>query len=577
MTSPKKKAAQKVENAPSAGEVLDSPIVSTFKETFGPDHVFTGCEADMRDERVIADFVPIIKAQIEQHIMSHHDFLGDYLVCQDGGNVEVRKWVWDVSTSKKVAPKRRLQSFPKHSDLALFFENNPVWWPEEKQVKGRAWVEWKEVNPFKIWVRSKLRPTYTSVTYAPVKYGETPNIGEKTLNLYQGWPLEPDFEGAIEKTKLIRNHILYVICEGDVNFYQWIISWFAHKIQYPQEKIGTAIALRSGQGIGKGSIITNVFGRILGQHFKHLININMVTGRFNAGFEDASVVYLDEAFFTKDVEAASRLKGLITEQELTQERKYKDPTSKAVVFDIIIATNLEQAAPVEADDRRYTIADIETKPQSEEYFIALHEEIANGGTEAFFAFLLEWDLTESRVDVTRPYETKGRMKQKLQNLKHAESWWYDVLRNGSFGQLKANGHAVDWAEYVGSDIPKGLLVTACIEYHNRMRATHIPKSKSITTNAQKWCPSLSLQGPSNPRKFTELCFQNLEGGDRQRSFVLPPLEAARKDFEVFMGGEIDWDEDPTASELQVDFEASWASAPEKPANMDRKDKDNAPF
>lgn len=558
----------------SEENVTDFTWLEEFKRMFG-NYEFTGSDADKVDDRVSAEFVHIIQKQIEKHVATSHDLLGDYMVCVDGGNIEVRKWVMDIPAARGIPAKRRLQSFAKSSDLTLLFDNMSISWPEVKQFKNRSHVEWKQVNPFTVWKNSREhRPTFHNVVYAPVRFGETPSLPPKTLNLYQGWPLQPDFDGHAKKCQKIRDHILHILCEGDHGFYEWIISWMAHKIQMPAEKIGTAIALRSGQGVGKGTIITDVFGKILGQHFKHLINIGMVTGRFNAGFEDASVVFLDEAFFTKDQEAASKLKGLITEKELTQERKYKDPTSKPVVFDIIIATNFEQAAPVEVDDRRYTIADIEAKPQSKEYFNELHAEIRSGGREAFFAFLLDWDLEEAKADVTKPYETKGRMKQKLQNLKMSESWWYDVLRYGSFGNLKCNGYTVDWSDYAGKLVPRGLFVTAALEYHQRMRSNYMPKSKTLTASIQKWCPSLmNSNPPAHPQKFDDLCFSKLEGGDRQRGFVLPSLDAARHDFETFMGGEIDWDEDVHAHELQVDFDVSAGSAPVK----NFSDSDEPPF
>lgn len=522
-------------------------------------HIFTGSESDIHVDVLPAD-VPLIRQHIERHIAQSPDFMGDFMVVMDSNSVEVRKWDWTFSGIKGIDPKKILISFPKKEDLVLFFDNKKIYWPKVARVGKKMGVEWEKVNPFTIWRASEHhRPTYERVVYAPAKHGEEINLPPKTLNLFQGWPLTPVMSQP-EKCKLIRNHILDVICSGDPDFYQWILTWFAHKVQRPNEKIGTAISLRSRQGAGKGLLVSRTMGKIFGQHFKHLINISSVVGRFNAGFEDASLVYLDEAFFTRDKEAASALKGLITENELTQEKKYKDPSTKAVVFDIIMSTNFEQAAPIEFDDRRYTIAEIEWsmgRDEADAYFKALIHEIDNGGREAFFGLLLEWDLDEASVDIRKPYETAGRIRQKLTNLDHIPEWWFNVLTTGTFGKL-SNGQAIDWDDYVGKTVPKALIAESCLAYCNRMRKSPLPSEALITRKVGAMCPVLAKSSPAHPITI-KAPFDGI-GPARQRAYILPEITEARLEFEAFIGGGVDWEgEDETRLETSPEFENDDAS------------------
>jgi len=51
------------------------------------------------------------------------------------------------------------------------------------------------------------------------------------------------------------DHILHAWADDDVNVYNYIVSWFAHKIQHPERKIGVVIVVKSiTQGAGKGRV-----------------------------------------------------------------------------------------------------------------------------------------------------------------------------------------------------------------------------------------------------------------------------------------------------------------------------------
>ena len=58
-------------------------------------------------------------------------------------------------------------------------------------------------------------------------------------------------------------------------------------------------------------------------------------------------------------------------------------------------------------DRRYTVVQIEQR-HDPEYFSAIGEQMANGGVEAFYQWLLEYDLKKFN-EYTLPHETKARL------------------------------------------------------------------------------------------------------------------------------------------------------------------------
>ena len=106
-------------------------------------------------------------------------------------------------------------------------------------------------------------------TYAAI--GMWPDGG--AYNLWRGFAVEPKPGDCT----LYLDHWRDVVCAGDREHYRWALAWMAQAVQRRAEKPGTAIVMRGGEGVGKGTAAQG-FGRLFGQHFVHVTSTRMVTG-----------------------------------------------------------------------------------------------------------------------------------------------------------------------------------------------------------------------------------------------------------------------------------------------------------
>src|SRR4029079_7777191 len=93
--------------------------------------------------------------------------------------------------------------------------------------------------------------------------------------------------------------------------FNWVVGWFAHIVQLPEEKTGTSVAIRGKQGAGK-TIVGWVVGEILGDHYNLVSDPRFVVGRFNSHLVSCLLLHCDEAFWAGDHAAEGKLKDLVT-------------------------------------------------------------------------------------------------------------------------------------------------------------------------------------------------------------------------------------------------------------------------
>ncbi len=249
----------------------------------------------------------------------------------------------------------------------------------------------KEVNVFDYWFTNKQRKTYTSLQFAPGI--ETPDY---VYNLWQGYGFKPCPLGS---WRLLKEHILNIIANGNQEIYDYVLDWMADTVQLNPDKPGVAIVLIGKKGSGKG-ILASSFGKLFGRHFIHLISSNQLTGHFNMHFKDVLLAFADEAFWRGDKDAEGCLKGLITETDLLIEPKYVNSFMVKSYTRLILSSNNPWVVPSSEDERRYLVLQVSDKEIGNiAYFKAIQEQLDNGGNEAMLDELLHRDLSASNLRV----------------------------------------------------------------------------------------------------------------------------------------------------------------------------------
>lgn len=272
-----------------------------------------------------------------------------------------------------------------------------------------------------VWFDSPKRRYYNGIELAP-NGRTTPGY----YNMWRGFSVEPK-KG---EWSLFRRHIQEVICNGDKDIFQYVISWMAQAVQKPGQQANTALALRGGQGIGKGAFVRN-FGAIFGTHFIHLDSTRHLTGNFNAHLHNAILVFADEAAWPGDKAGLGALKRLITEPTLSIERKGMDIFSVPNVIHLILASNEDWVVPAAMDERRFVVLDVDKSRQNDTvYFEAIETELnVNGGLAAML-----YDLMEYKVEINLRLipKTEALFHQKQITSNAQRRWWYQILSDGDF-------------------------------------------------------------------------------------------------------------------------------------------------
>ena len=298
-------------------------------------------------------------------------------------------------------------------------------------------VSTETVSVSKLWKESTHKRKYENIAYRPgCDVGEniTKN-GKVVFNTWTGWaaaPLDDD-----SKCQRILNHIREVLCNSDEKLFNYLLMWFADIFIDPMNKKGTVPVFQGSQGCGKGIILNDLIGWLIGQSYFYLNNPNQLVGHFNAHISDKLFIYLDESFFAGNKEDASILKALITNEIITVERKGIDALNMDSYFRLAIASNEAWVVPIEPTNRRYFVLRCGEQYSGDTtgYFTALANEIkANDheGARAFMGYLLKYALrTDKKVDLRKPPLTHAAFHQIVRTFDNETAWWYeDVLIKG---------------------------------------------------------------------------------------------------------------------------------------------------
>lgn len=283
----------------------------------------------------------------------------------------------------------------------------------------------KRVPLADMWLKSKQGRRYNRLVYAMP--GSRMQAAPDDYNGWQGFSIEPK-KGD---WSLNQRHILDIICAGHDEHYMWVMNWLAALVQKPGRHAWTAIVLRGGQGTGKGHFAQTMVGSLFGpQQYLHILGAGQLTAEFNEHLSGKAYIFADESTWGGDPRAASKLKGLVTEDTIPIHRKFLKMVEEDSALHIIIASNNEWPIPVEHDDRRFSVLDVlDTVKQNDAHFGRLRAELKTGGLAAMLYDLMEYDVNERLL--RSPLLTDAKSEIAAQSMKPIEHWWLEKLESGT--------------------------------------------------------------------------------------------------------------------------------------------------
>lgn len=370
-----------------------------------------------------------------------------------------------------------------------------------------------------LWMISKRRRSYRGLCFRPGN-----NAPEDWYNLWKGFSVDPaatEPTGSCKKAlDAFFDHALQNVCRGDHALFTWLMGYFAHMFQLPQEKPLVSLVFRGGKGVGKNALIERV-GALLGHHFMVTSNRRYLIGNFNGHMENLLMFVLDEAFWSGDKAAEGQLKDLITGKHHVIEHKGQEPYRVENLTRCAIIGNETWLVPATADERRFAVLDVGAgRKQDRNFFLNMRLGMEAGGYAHLLKYFLDFDL--SMVDVNQAPATEALLDQKLASIEPIQRWWFDCLRQERIAGSDFGGQ---WPEEISVLDARAAFRRYCKD--SNMRAW-TPDERTFGLELK----ALS-KGIITRRRQTR-------GGEREYYYILQPVEALRVAFAEFIGHDVDW-------------------------------------
>ncbi len=222
-----------------------------------------------------------------------------------------------------------------------------------------------------------------------------------------------------------------VICSGSESLLNFILDWCADCVQYPEEKQGIALVLKSEtEGTGK-TFFCDRFGELFGPHYIRAAKKDMIVGRFSGHLEDNILLGAEEAVYAGDPTTKNIIKDMITSKTRNIERKSIDAEINKPNFShIIFISNEDHVVSSSPTDRRFqTIEVSKIRFQQRAYFRQLKKQWTGGERESFLKLLMSRDVKDIDIAKNRIMTAEALHQIEL-SLPHWEKWIKNFLDDG---------------------------------------------------------------------------------------------------------------------------------------------------
>lgn len=240
--------------------------------------------------------------------------------------------------------------------------------------------------------------------YNPKEYDADNRILKYNNKLYLNSYSPNDLEPEQGDTSLL-HELLDHYFQGQDQYKDHFLNWWAYQLQNPGEKIRHAIILHSTHfQTGKGSIwlaMKKTFGI---QNAKE-IDVQQAVDKGKSYLTNSQLVMIDEiqsaGKMDKKVELLNNLKRIITEENISSRQLYIDYKIIYSCTNYILLTNHKNALSLPPGEVRYWVYMCERKRKDNDFYKRYHKWLENGGAKAIL-----FELTEDRI-IPDSFEAKG--------------------------------------------------------------------------------------------------------------------------------------------------------------------------
>lgn len=247
-----------------------------------------------------------------------------------------------------------------------------------------------------------------------------------TVNLFRGFKMKPSPAGSCTKQIELLQYLCGEEGQDEAPITDWVLNWVALPLQRPGAKMQTAVVMYGDEGTGK-NMFWSAVRSIYGEHGT-IISQMQLNSQFNDWLSARLFLIANEVVTRQEIRHhVGYLKNLITEPEVWINPKNIGARSESNHANLVFLSNELQPLQIGPGDRRYMI--IRTPgAKAREYYEAVHAELAAGGAEALYQFLLERDIGEFR-EHTKPLDTSARQALIEIGMSAPQLFWRELHEN----------------------------------------------------------------------------------------------------------------------------------------------------
>lgn len=349
------------------------------------------------------------------------------------------EWVRDIEQARTMAGKAVGDiTMPPLVRYVYIDGTKDVWDYAKKRRIAEGAVKMALGDAYSLWLNSPERRVVDmnhivfdpTMTHDPAVY----------INTFEGLPLEPANNlAACENLRWL----ITFLCNHEENAVDWLTRWLAYPLQHTGAKMDTAVLMHSIiEGSGKSLLFSVVMGMLYGQ-YSATVGQTQLEGNFNA-WQSGKLWAVFEEVVSRDqrYNQVGKIKQLITGQTVRIESKFVNGWEEASHMNAVFLSNEIMPWPISDSDRRFLVMWPEEKLPADRQKAIKHE-LANGGVEALYGWLLSVDLGDFDPQ-TKPPVTPAR--ERLVALSRAT--WQTFLHLWQAGEL---GRGL-WGACLSTDI-----------------------------------------------------------------------------------------------------------------------------
>ncbi len=353
-------------------DVFDERLVDDDGFILNPDHapkLYREFGIDPKDDKAYKKMQLEIRDQIYRSMVARFS----YVVLDGEAKVAIRQpqgegiKLWREATTGK-----------------LYVNRAAKFW--DKDSKGKSLV--KEIKPAEVFLHARRRPTYFDTCFEPDPIKADAAAHRGAYNLWNGFAVDP----KPGDWSMLRNHIKNILCDGDEDLFNFVMTWLASPFARPGVKVPSSLAIIGEQGTGKSKVFDWI-RKAIGAAALKVSAMRHLTGNFNAHLDGLILLVCEEAFWGGNKAEGGVLKDLISSETLQIEGKFKDLVERNNYVNMVFISNNKWTVPVDGEDaRRFCVlAASNAVKKDAAYFGAIDDQMENGGLAAMVHELMNWD------------------------------------------------------------------------------------------------------------------------------------------------------------------------------------------